>query len=43
MRHEAAPYDDGPLLRAFAKRQVPERDFILRAFFGKSTAGTGGA
>ena len=39
VRHGAAPYDDGPLLRAFAEREVPERDFILRAFFGKPDPG----
>jgi predicted phosphodiesterase len=43
VRHEAAPYDEAPLLRAFAARQVPERDFILRAFFGKANADTSGA
>ena len=40
VRHEAVPYDDGPLLRAFAERRVPERDFILRAFYGKSNPDT---
>lgn len=30
----AAPYDDGPLLRAFDAREVPERDFIRRTFYG---------
>ena len=43
VRHEAAPYDEAPLLRAFAERRVPERDFILRAFFGKWSPGTGDA
>lgn len=28
------PYDDGALFRAFEKRDVPEREFICRAFFG---------
>jgi predicted phosphodiesterase len=39
LRHEAAPYDEGPLLHAFEERRVPERDFILRAFFGKGGTG----
>lgn len=39
VRHEAVPYDEAPLLRAFAEREVPERDFILRAFFGKVAGG----
>jgi predicted phosphodiesterase len=32
--HGAAPYDDGPLLRDFEARRVPERDFIRRTFYG---------
>jgi predicted phosphodiesterase len=39
VRQEATPYDEAPLLRAFAEREVPERDFILRAFFGKANEG----
>lgn len=39
VRHEAVPYDEAPLLRAFAERDVPERDFILRVFFGKTNDG----
>jgi len=39
VRHEAIPYDEAPLLSAFAEREVPERDFILRAFFGKVAGG----
>jgi putative phosphoesterase len=31
----AVPYDDAGLLRAFAERKVPERDFILANFFGR--------
>jgi predicted phosphodiesterase len=30
----AVPYDDGPLYEAFERRQVPERQFLYRAFFG---------
>lgn len=32
--HRAAPYDDGPLYRAFEEREVPERAFIYRNFLG---------
>jgi predicted phosphodiesterase len=32
-RH-AVPYDDAPLIEAFARRRVPERAFVARAFFG---------
>jgi predicted phosphodiesterase len=32
----AAPYDDTELTREFARRDVPERDFILRTFFGRA-------
>jgi predicted phosphodiesterase len=32
-RH-AVPYDDAPLYAAFARRRVPERAFLVRAFFG---------
>jgi predicted phosphodiesterase len=32
-RH-AVPYDDAPLIAAFAQRQVPERAFLARVFFG---------
>jgi predicted phosphodiesterase len=31
----AAPYDDTELIHAFVQREVPERDFILRTFFGR--------
>jgi len=30
----AVPYDDAPLFAAFEARQVPERAFLYRAFFG---------
>lgn len=30
----AMPYDWAPLLRAFEERAVPQREFLLRAFFG---------
>ena len=32
--HRAVPYDDAELLHAFEQRNVPERAFIYRAFFG---------
>ena len=32
----AVPYDDTDLLRAFDERQVPWRDFILRAFIRRA-------
>ena len=32
--HHTVPYDDAPLYRTFEDRQVPERAFIYRAFFG---------
>jgi predicted phosphodiesterase len=34
VEHRAVGYDDAPLRRAFAERGVPERDIILKAFFG---------
>ena len=34
LEHRAAPYDDGPLYRDFEARQVPERAFLYRAFYG---------
>ena len=34
LKKYAVPYDDTALLREFEKRKVPERDFILRVFFG---------
>jgi predicted phosphodiesterase len=34
IEHRSVPYDDGPLLEAFERRAVPEREFIYRAFFG---------
>lgn len=40
LEHRAAPYNPAPLFRAFAERAVPERDFIVRTFFGKMGAAT---
>lgn len=34
VEHRAVAYDDSQLFRAFEERQVPEREFIHRAFFG---------
>lgn len=34
IRHHQVPYEDAPLYHAFEQRQVPERAFIYRAFFG---------
>jgi hypothetical protein len=34
VEHRAVPYDDGELWRVFEERDVPERGFIYRAFFG---------
>jgi predicted phosphodiesterase len=34
VKHSAVPYDDTALFQAFERRQVPERAFIYRAFFG---------
>jgi putative phosphoesterase len=34
LEHRAAPYDPAPLYQTFEARQVPEREFIYRAFFG---------
>jgi putative phosphoesterase len=34
VERKAVPYDQGPLFRAFTEREVPEREFILAAFFG---------
>jgi putative phosphoesterase len=34
LKHRSVSYDDGALLRAFDERQVPEREFIFRVFFG---------
>jgi predicted phosphodiesterase len=34
VEHRRVPYDDGEMLAAFEQRDVPERDFIYRAFFG---------
>ena len=34
VEHRAVAYDGAPLFAAFEQRQVPERDFIRRAFFG---------
>jgi predicted phosphodiesterase len=39
VRQGAVPYDAAPLFRAFEERQVPTREFILRAFFGRSGQG----
>jgi hypothetical protein len=30
----AVSYDDAPLYEAFERREVPERHFLYRAFFG---------
>ena len=35
LAEHAVPYDDTNLLRAFDARQVPDRAFIRRAFFGR--------
>lgn len=35
LTEHAAPYDDTGLLRAFDERQVPDRAFIRRTFFGR--------
>jgi hypothetical protein len=32
--HRAVAYADAELFRAFEQREVPEREFIYRAFFG---------
>lgn len=34
IKHCAVPYEDTALLQAFERRQVPDRAFIYRAFFG---------
>jgi predicted phosphodiesterase len=34
LEHHAVPYDDRALFQAFERRQVPDRAFIYRAFFG---------
>jgi putative phosphoesterase len=34
IEHHTIPYDDEPLAKAFAVRQVPEREFLCQAFFG---------
>jgi hypothetical protein len=34
LEHRAVPYDDGPLFKDYEDRQVPERGFLYRAFFG---------
>ncbi len=34
LAHRGVPYDDAGLFRAFERRGVPERAFLLRAFFG---------
>ncbi len=33
LKHYCVPYDDKGLFRAFVERQVPERNFIKKAFF----------
>ncbi|HEY7029751.1 MAG TPA: metallophosphoesterase family protein [Thermomicrobiales bacterium] len=33
----SVPYDDAELIREFARREVPERAFILRTFFGRAS------
>lgn len=35
LEYRHVPYDDRPLFEAFEKRQVPEREFIYRAFMGR--------
>jgi len=34
VEHRAVPYDDAALFRTFEQRDVPEREFIYRVFFG---------
>ena len=34
VEHRSVPYDDGRLVAAFERRDVPEREFLYRAFFG---------
>lgn len=34
IEHKSIPYDDTALFEAFEKREVPERSFIYKAFFG---------
>jgi len=34
LTHHAVPYDDAPLAAAFHERNVPDREFIWKAFFG---------
>lgn len=34
VEHRSVSYDDAPLYRAFEERDVPERAFIYKAFFG---------
>jgi predicted phosphodiesterase len=34
VEHRSVPYEDAELFRAFEQRDVPEREFIYRAFFG---------
>jgi len=34
VEHKSIPYDDAVLFEAFEKREVPERNFICKAFFG---------
>lgn len=38
VRHRVVPYDDAELLAAFEARDVPERKFIYRMFFGERFA-----
>ena len=37
LEHRAVGYDHTPLIRAYKGRQVPEREFIDKAFFGGGT------
>ncbi|MBN1400545.1 MAG: metallophosphoesterase family protein [Anaerolineae bacterium] len=39
VEHRRVPYDDAALFAAFEQREVPERAFIYRAFFGGRFAG----
>jgi predicted phosphodiesterase len=36
VEHHAEPYDMTAVLRAFEQRRVPEREFILKRFFGRN-------
>ncbi|MBK9053364.1 MAG: hypothetical protein IPL78_21420 [Chloroflexi bacterium] len=34
LTYHAVPYDDAPLAAAFPERNVPDREFIWKVFFG---------